>query len=319
MEFPFYTEDEIRQLSRCTLCPRECAVNRFNGGLGYCKSDAGMNIASVCIHRGEEPPISGPEGICNVFFSGCNLRCIYCQNYEISRPCGGIRLESPGYEETIDRIAGILSGGVKALGFVSPSHVIPQVKAIIRGLNEKGYKPITVFNTNSYDKKETIFSLDGLIDVYLPDYKYINASTAEKYSDSPDYPEIAFRAIKEMYYQKGSVLVTDSEGRAENGMLLRHLVLPGHTAESIELIGKVAYDISTGIHISLMSQYHPVTGVGQHPYLKRTLYRSEYHAVVNHMEGLGFRNGWIQDMDSHRNYRPDFSRDHPFEYYVMDC
>lgn len=222
-------------------------------------------------------------------------------------------MESPGYEEALERIAGMLSGSVKAVGFVSPSHVIPQVKAIIRGLNKKGHKPITVFNTNSYDKKETIAGLDGLIDVYLPDYKYIDASTAEKYSDSPDYPETAFRAIKEMYYQKGSVLTTDTEGRAENGLLLRHLVLPGHTDKSMELLGKLAYDISTGINISLMSQYHPVPGVGRFPDLNRTLYRSEYQAVVKHMEELGFRNGWIQDMDSHCNYRPDFSQEHPFE------
>ncbi|NMC38628.1 MAG: 4Fe-4S cluster-binding domain-containing protein [Bacteroidales bacterium] len=313
MEFPYYTEDEIRQLSECTLCPRECGVNRLRGELGYCNSDAGMNIATICIHRGEEPVISGPEGICNIFFSGCNLRCVYCQNYEISRPCAGTRFKSPSYEEVVERIAGMLSGSVKAVGFVSPSHVIPQVKAIIRGLNKKGYKPITVFNTNGYDKKETIVSLEGLIDVYLPDYKYINASTAEKLSDSPDYPEIAFRAIREMYYQKGSVLVTDQEGRAENGLLLRHLVLPGHIDESMKLLGKLAYDISTGINISLMSQYHPVAGTSHYPDLDRPLYRSEYTAVVKYMEELGFRKGWIQDMDSHGNYRPDFSREHPFE------
>lgn len=319
MEIQFYTDDEIRQLSKCTLCPRECAVNRLAGDLGYCGADAGMNIASICIHRGEEPPISGPEGICNIFFSGCNLRCIYCQNYEISRPCREIRPESPGYEETIDRITEILAGGVKTVGFVSPSHVIPQVKAIIRGLKATGLDPITVYNTNGYDKRETIVSLDGLIGVYLPDYKYFDASTAKKFSDSPDYPDTAYRAIKEMYYQKGSVLVKDSEGRAENGLLLRHLVLPGHAAESMKILKKLANDLSTGISVSLMSQYHPVPDVNDHPELGRTLYRSEYFAVKKYLEELGFRNGWIQDMDSHLNYRPDFSQKHPFEYPGKDC
>ncbi len=313
MKFHYYTDEEIRLLSECTMCPRECAVNRFGGGSGYCKSDAGMNIASICVHRGEEPTISGPEGICNVFFSGCNLRCIYCQNWEISNPSGEPELKSFGYEEAIDRIADILSNGIKAIGFVSPSHVIPQVKAIIRGLHARGLRPVTVFNTNSYDKKETICSLEGLIDVYLPDFKYANSASAEAFSDAPDYPETALRAIREMYFQKGSVLMTDSGGRAENGLIVRHLVLPGRAEESRELLGRLADDISRGIHISLMSQYHPVPAVGHHPDLKRTLYRSEYSAVVRYMEELGFRNGWIQDMESHRNYRPDFSREHPFE------
>ncbi|HNR41203.1 MAG TPA: radical SAM protein [Bacteroidales bacterium] len=313
MDFHYYTGEEIRLLSECTLCPRECGVNRFGGGTGYCKSDAGMNVASICIHRGEEPAISGPEGICNIFFSGCNLRCIYCQNYEISNPCRRIRIKSPGYDEVLDRIAALLKGGVKAVGFVSPSHVIPQVKAIIRGLHAKGYRPVTVFNTNGYDRKSTISSLEGLIDVYLPDLKYIDPNSAEEFSGAPDYPETAMNAIREMYFQKGSVLITDSEGRAENGLIVRHLVLPGHADDSMELLERLARDVSRGIHISLMSQYHPVPAVRHHPDLGRSLYASEYSAVAKYAGELGFRNGWFQGLESHGNYRPDFSREHPFE------
>jgi putative pyruvate formate lyase activating enzyme len=165
-----YTRDEIALLSECTLCPRECRVNRFEGGTGYCGSDAGMNIASICIHRGEEPPVSGPEGICNIFFSGCNLKCIYCQNHDISRPCSQEYRRSLSLNETLDTITEILAQGIKAIGFVSPSHVVPQVRGIIRGLNARGFNPVTVYNTNSYDKPEVIDSLDGMIDVYLPDY-----------------------------------------------------------------------------------------------------------------------------------------------------
>ena len=309
----FYDDDDIKLLSNCTLCHRECKVNRFNVGNGYCRSDAAANIASICIHRGEEPPISGPDGICNIFFSGCNLNCIYCQNHEISRPDAECRDRSTGFNEALDIISTMLDKGIKAVGFVSPSHVVPQVKAIIRALKSIGYQPVTVYNTNGYDRKETITSLDGMIDVYLPDYKYLNPALADEFSDAPGYPEVALTAIKEMYFQKGSVLATDMEGRAESGILIRHLVLPGHVDESKQVLRTLAEEISPGINISLMSQYHPIPYVSNHHDLKRILYKSEYEAVVEEMEDLGFRNGWIQDMNSFQNYRPDFRRDDPFE------
>ena len=206
-----YDQYDIKLLSNCTLCPRECRVDRFKGGTGYCRSDADTNIASICIHRGEEPPISGPDGICNIFFSGCNMRCVYCQNHEISRPGAECRSSSASFDNAIKTISGILDQGIKAVGFVSTSHVVPQVKAIIKALNSLGHKPITVYNTNSYEKKETICSLEGLIDVYLPDYKYVTANTARELSDTSDYPDVALAAVKEIYFQKGSVLSTDKE------------------------------------------------------------------------------------------------------------
>ena len=308
-----YDINELKILENCTLCPRECRVNRFEGGNGYCSMDAGLNIATICIHRGEEPVISGKEGICDIFFAGCNLHCIYCQNHEISQ-CdfqGGNSLTN--FEEVLDKIIKILSEGIPAIGFVSPSHVLPQVKAIIRGVNGRGYRPITVYNTNSYDKLETIRSLDGLIDIYLPDYKYVTSEIASEYSDASDYPEIALRAIKEMYYQKGSTLPIDENGRAERGILIRHLVLPGQMEESKKVLRTIAEELSPGVHLSLMSQYHPTTEVRNHPVLNRSLYKSEYDEVVKEMEILGFRNGWIQDMDSNVTYRPDFRKENPFE------
>jgi putative pyruvate formate lyase activating enzyme len=216
-------------------------------------------------------------------------------------------------EEVLDQIIKLLSDGIPAVGFVSPSHVVPQVKAIINGLNALGYKPITVYNTNGYDKLETIRSLSGLIDVYLPDYKYVTKRIASEYSDASDYPETALKAIKEMYYQKGSTLLIYEKGRAETGMLIRHLVLPGHVEESKRVLISIAEELSPGVHLSLMSQYHPTEQVRHHPILNRSLYNAEYEAVVETMEALGFRNGWIQDMDSNLNYRPDFSKENPFE------
>ena len=275
--------------------------------------DAGLNISTICIHRGEEPVISGKEGICNIFFAGCNLHCIFCQNHEISQ-CdykGGNNYS--GLEDVLDRIIMILSEGVPAVGFVSPSHVVPQVKTIIKGLNDRGYNPLTVYNTNSYDKFETIRSLDGLIDIYLPDYKYVSSEIASQFSDASDYPEIALKAIKEMYYQKGSTLCLDENGRAERGLLIRHLVLPDHVEESKKVLRTIAEELSPGVHLSLMSQYHPTLNVLNHPVLNRSLYKKEYDEVVAEMEQLGFRNGWIQDMDSNLNYRPDFRKENPFE------
>jgi len=308
-----YNKEEQELLSSCTLCPRECRVNRFQEGSGYCGMDAGMNIASICIHRGEEPPISGPAGICNIFFSGCNLHCIYCQNHDISRPDATCRRSKTTLKATLDIIERILSDDIKAVGFVSPSHVVHQVKAIIRGLNERGLKPVTVYNTNSYDKPEVIDVLDGIIDVYLPDYKYVTSGIAEEYSDAPDYPEVALKALRRMYYQKGSTLTCDEAGRAERGILIRHLVLPGHIDESKKVLRSIAEELSPGMHISLMSQYHPIPFVKSHNKLKRTLYKAEYKSVVETMESLGFRNAWVQDMDSYKNYRPDFRKEHPFE------
>jgi len=308
-----YTDIEHNILSCCNLCPRRCLVNRYEGGKGFCSTDAGMNIAAICIHKGEEPPISGSLGICNIFFAGCNLHCIYCQNHEISRT-GQVNLTAGiTYKKALDTICNILSNGIKTIGFVSPSHVVPQVKAIIRGLNERGLKPVTVYNTNGYDLPEVIDSLAGMIDIYLPDYKYCTFKIAEEYSNAADYPEVALKALKRMYFQMGSSLLIDRDGYAEKGLLIRHLVLPGHSEESKKVLKRIAEELSPGVHISLMSQYHPTKSVKNHPVLNRALYREEYESVVKNMENLDFRNVWIQDMDSDLNYLPDFSREHPFE------
>ncbi|MGA1977106.1 MAG: radical SAM protein [Bacteroidales bacterium] len=308
-----YTREERELLSNCTLCPRECRADRFRGGDGYCGADAGMNIASVCIHRGEEPPVSGPDGICNIFFTGCNMRCIYCQNYDISRPAGKPIKDTGSLEVVLDKIERIISQGIRAVGFVSPSHVIPQVRSIIRGLKARGLNPVMVYNTNGYDKPEVIDSLDGMIDVWLPDYKYVTPGLALEYSDTADYPGIALKALGRMYYQTGSTLRLDENGVAEKGMLIRHLVLPGHAEESMKVLRSIAEELSPGVHLSLMSQYHPVPGVNDHFLLNRSVYREEYELVAEEMQRLGFRNGWVQDMDSNLNYRPDFRKENPFE------
>lgn len=303
---------DVHLFENCTLCPRECNADRINTREGYCDTGAGFEVASVTIHKGEEPTISGRDGICNIFFTGCNLRCAYCQNHEISRPEAGKKLRNIDLDELLNSVEGILQTGIRSVGFVSPSHVVPQVKAIINGLNKRGLHPVTVYNTNGYDKVSVLRSLEGLIDVYLPDFKYISSTLSSKYSEAPDYPEIALKAIKEMYYHMGSALLTDNNGEVERGLIIRHLVLPGHTEESIKVLRCISEEISTGVSISLMSQYHPVSGAGLVPPLNRTVYKEEYQLVVEEMNRLGFRNGWSQEMDSHANYLPDFKKIDPF-------
>jgi putative pyruvate formate lyase activating enzyme len=275
--------------------------------------DAGLNISSICIHRGEEPVISGKKGICNVFFAGCNMHCIYCQNHEISRPGTNVQHEGQELNSVLDRIEYFLANGASSVGFVSPSHVVPQVKAIIGGLHSRGLKPTVIYNTNSYDKPETLRSISELVDVYLPDYKYVTNDISLTYSDTNDYPRVALRALREMYWQKGSSLLTNDTGTAESGMLIRHLVLPGNVQESIKVLESIAEELSPGVHLSLMSQYHPVADVRSHTELNRSVYMDEYYEVVEAMERLGFRNGYVQDLESYQNYRPDFSREDPFE------
>jgi len=308
-----YNIYDYNLLSNCTICPRECGVNRFRGSDGYCGTDAGFNIASICIHRGEEPPVSGPSGICNIFFSGCNLKCIYCQNHDISRPCRTGPALTMSFDSVLDQVEAILDKGIKALGFVSPSHSIPQMKAIINGLNDRGREPVIVYNTSSYDKSSVLREIEDLIDVYLPDYKYATNDISFSYSDAYDYPEVALKALKEMYYQKGSKLHIDDDGMATRGMMIRHLVLPGHSEESKAVLRKIAEELSPGVNISLMSQYYPAGEAQKNSILNRPLYAEEYNSVADEMARLGFRNGWLQDPGSSNNYLPDFNKKHPFE------
>jgi putative pyruvate formate lyase activating enzyme len=303
----------MNSLSFCTLCPRNCGADRFSGKLGYCKSDAQIRISSICAHKGEESVISGEKGICNIFFPHCNLQCVYCQNFDISNNKKSSLPEPVAFNDLITRICSVLEQTENIVGFVSPSHYIPQMLAIIRGIKETGRNPKFVYNTNGYDKVETLKSLEGVIDVYLPDFKYMDAGLAYRYSGARDYPQTASLAIKEMYRQKGSTLILNDEGIAEWGIILRHLVLPNAVSQSIQVLRYIAEEISPNLHISLMSQYYPTPRVKDHPFLNRTLTAKEYQQVLDAMYKFGFHRGWTQELESHASYRPDFSEEKPFE------
>jgi putative pyruvate formate lyase activating enzyme len=305
-------EDDFRLLENCSLCPRNCHVNRLFGENGYCNAGAGFEIASISVHKGEEPVISGEKGICNVFFSHCNLQCVYCQNFQISSKVCLIKSPHLNLKEIVDSIINILKGGVENLGFVSPSHMIPQMKSIILELHREGYFPYIVYNTNAYDSVETLKTLEEFIDVYLPDFKYSNPMLSQKWSDASDYPETAGKAIREMYRQKGNTIHLNKNSIAERGLIVRHLVLPGEVENSIGVLRYLAEEVSNRITLSLMSQYHPISKVSQTVPLNRKIRQAEYESVVAEMEKLGFSKGWVQDFDSADFYLPDFESERPF-------
>jgi putative pyruvate formate lyase activating enzyme len=295
------------------LCPRACSVDRTDGKLGYCRTDFGLPISSICCHLGEEPVLSGSRGICNIFFAHCNLQCIYCQNHQISSNRGDLKPMKMSIEEAVDQIETILRKGARGVGFVSPSHCLTQMRSIMTALNDRGIHPTFVYNTNSYDRLDTIRALEGAIDIFLPDMKYMDNELAHEYSDTTDYVGVATKALIEMYRQKGADIELDGDGYITSGMIIRHLALPGHIDNSIAVLRFIARELSVDVHISLMAQYHPTPAVRDHPKLGRCLRAEEYDRVVEEFERLGFYRGWLQDLSSPSHYLPDFEKRHPFE------
>lgn len=302
-------------IHNCTMCPRKCGADRTSDKLGVCGIDAHVHISDVCVHKGEEPVLGGDKGVINVFFSSCNLRCVYCQNYQISQQ-KPTKKEITSCQQAATRIARFLCNGegINTVGFVSPTHQVFQMKTIIDLLRKRGYNPTIIYNTNAYDDPETLRELEGYVDIYLPDYKYSDPELAVRLSSAPDYPDKALAAIKEMYYQKGSRLVLNDEGIAESGLIIRHLVLPNHVENSINALKNIAYDISPNIHISLMSQYYPEYKALEMPDLNRNITANEYEKVCDAAADLGLVKGWQQQLNSSNTYRPDFAKDgNPFE------
>ena len=303
----------FEELRDCVCCPRECHARRLDGELGYCRTGADFSIGAICVHRGEEPVFGGERGICNIFFTRCNLQCRYCQNRQISRNRGEILEYRLRFEEVIARVERLLETGTRHVGFVSPSHCIPQMKALIARLENRRPRPVFVMNTNAYDKADALRSLEGLVDVYLPDLKYMDSALSARFSDAADYPEIAAAALREMYRQKGSYLMLDADGHAESGLIIRHLVLPGQVENSRRCLRFIAEELSPSVHVSLLAQYQPTPEVAGDPDFGRRLRPQEYAEVVAELERLGFYRGWTQELTSAGHYAPDFAQAHPFE------
>lgn len=293
----------------CTKCPRKCQTEH-----GFCNADsASPEVASVYIHTGEEPPLCGRRGISNIFFAHCNLQCCYCQNHEISRATvDASRIGLRGVDQIVDATIRSLKQSENMVGFVSATQYSDLVPLIVERLHELGHYPTVVYNSNGYESLEVLKTIAPYIDIYLPDYKYAFPDIAARYSNAKDYPEVAGNAIKEMFNQKGSALATDEDGMAFRGIIIRHLVLPGQVENSLACLEWIAENISTNVHISLMSQYYPPSGLDLPDQLGRTLKQEEYDKVVDRFYSLGFHKGWVQDLCAAENYHPHFETETSF-------
>jgi len=303
-------EDELLLLEKCELCPRKCGVNRLNGEKGYCGIANEIIIAHYGPHYGEEPPISGTKGSGTIFFSSCNLRCIFCQNYQISQ-------YREGESYTVEELAGIFilleKQGCHNINLVSPTPYVPFIATAIRKARLKGLKIPFVYNTNAYENVESLKILDGLIDIYMPDFKYWNAGVAKKLSHVPvdkSYPEHAAAAILEMKRQTGVLTIKD--GVATRGLLIRHLVLPGGLAGSDKIIEWIRDNLGTDTFISLMSQYYPVHKASQYPLMNRRIKHEEYDRLTDLLIDGGLKNVFIQKLESAPLFVPDFKKEEPF-------
>ena len=302
------------RLSSCDICPRECGVNRLEGERGFCHSASLPVVASVCAHHGEEPVLSGSRGSGTIFFGNCNMRCLYCQNHQISQD----RARQQANEIDCQTLAKHMlylqdELGCHNINFVSPSHFVPQlVRAVMEAVPMGLHLPL-VYNTNAYDSLNSLKELDGIISVYLPDLRYASNKWARKLSQAPNYVKHARTAIKEMYRQVGD-LVMDEEGLARKGLIVRHLILPDGIAGSEESLNWLANEVSPAVTVSIMSQYFPSHWASRVPTLSKTISPAEYAEVVELVDRLGLENGWLQEMGASENYQPDFRKEgHPFE------
>ena len=314
----------------CTACPRHCAVDRACGERGYCGCGQRIRVAKWMLHMWEEPCVSGPHpardsvtlplpdchprnadwaahlqpqsvrGSGAIFFCGCNLRCVYCQNSEISGGGAGIPMSDEDVMRTFDRL---IEKGAHNLNLVTPTHYADSVARIL----EKYHSPVPiVYNCGGYESVKTLKRLEGLVDIYLPDFKYADSALAAEYSHAPDYFERASEAIKEMNRQVG-VLKLDSDGIAERGLIIRHLVLPGAVSNTKKVLRWIKENLPEGTVVSLMSQYTPCAKAAEHPPLDRRISKYEYEIALDAMIDLGFDNGYVQSRCSaQKDFIPDF-------------
>ena len=303
----------------CLSCPRHCAVDRSRQR-GFCGAPAELQVSAVCLHRGEEPVLTGasagsaPSGIVNIFFSHCSLQCIYCQNAAIAgHDVDDALVHYRSVDAVADRVAELLPQSSGVVGLVTAAHYVDYVVPLVEAIHRRGFHPAVVYNSSGYEDVDALRSLEGIVDIYLPDFKYMDPRLAEVCSHAADYPQVATQAIAEMYRQVGSGLLTD-DGIAFRGMIIRHLVLPGHVDNSLACLDWIADHLPSNIHLSLMAQYFPPDGIALPAPLDRTLTDDEYKTVVDHCNRLGFSRGWLQEMSSQHYYRPDFTNPvNPFE------
>jgi len=299
------------RLSHCECCPRHCGVDRLAGEAGFCRVPSGILISHAGLHFGEEPPLSGSRGSGTVFFAGCNLRCVFCQNYQISQEFE----HNPTWLLTADELASIMlqlqGEGAHNINFVSPSHMVLQMADAIVLARDKGLLIPVVYNSNGYDEVESLRLIRGLVDIYLPDLKYLDNALAGRLSAAGDYADIVPGVLEEMLDQVGHLQLDDA-GVATRGLLVRHLVLPSYLDNSRKCL-KFLAELSPDIAVSIMSQYSPQYRACQYPGIDRTLTEEEYDDIMGYALDLGLDNAFIQELASQDLLIPDFRQDKPFE------
>lgn len=293
----------LEKLSSCTLCPHMCKINRLENKIGRCGCNDKIKIALASLHMFEEPCITGKNGSGTVFFSHCNLNCVYCQNYEISQLHNGKEIS---IQELADIFIEQQNKGAENINLVTPTMYVYQIIEAIKIAKTHGLKIPIVYNSNGYESIDTIKLLNGYIDVYLPDLKYSDNSLAKEYSNVTNYFEIATNAIMEMYYQVGLPQFSE-DGLIKKGVLIRHLILPNHVDNSKKVLDWIKSSLPKDIYVSIMAQYFPTHKAHEYENLNRKIYDTELEEIKNYLSFLGIHNGYIQELGTHEEeYVPNF-------------
>ena len=308
-------ENRVLQLEKllesCTICPKDCGNNRLKDEIAACYSGKLPIVSSYTAHFGEEPVLSGTRGAGNIFFGNCNLRCVYCQNYQISQTWKEQKRNEISHERLAEMMLELQERGCHNIGFVSPTHFVPQMARAILIAAEKGLRLPIVYNTNAYDSVEVLKLLDGIIDIYLPDLKYAENDAGFQYSKVRNYTDFARKAIKEMFRQTGDKLIFDKNGLLQKGLVIRLLVLPNDLAGIEENLRWIRDELSPKVAISLMAQYYATNKAAtdeRYILLSRRISEREWFSTIEILEELGMEEGFMQEYEAASHYyRPDFS------------
>lgn len=290
----------------CRLCPRECGADRKRGQKGRCGvSGEGVMAARAALHMWEEPCISGEAGSGTVFFSGCSLGCVYCQNYDLARAWAGKRISTGRLGEVFFKLQ---EAGAANINLVTPTHYTTEIIQAVKTARKQGLVLPIVYNCGGYEKRETLQMLEGTVDIYLTDFKYMDEEAAARYSKAPDYPEVAKEALKEMVRQMKGDTVFDEQGMMTKGVIVRHLLLPGHLKNAKAVVKYLYESYGNQIYLSLMNQYTPLPQVlKEFPELSRRVTKREYERLVDYALSLGVENGFIQEGETaEESFIPDF-------------
>jgi putative pyruvate formate lyase activating enzyme len=295
----------MNSLESCRLCARNCGVNRDSGEIGVCGQTSELVVARAALHMWEEPCISGEAGSGAVFFSGCNLRCVFCQNHNIA---GGLVGKKITVERLIDIFFELEEEGANNINLVTPTHYVQQIVEAINKAKVKGIKIPFVYNTGCYEKLETVKMLEGLIDIYLPDMKYKSGVMSQRYSHAKDYFQVACIALEEMVRQVGDAVFDETTEIMKKGVIVRHLLLPGGLEDSKEVVRYLYNTYKDSIYISLMNQYTPLPHVTKYEEINRKVTKKEYDKLVNFAIDLGVENGFIQEgKTASESFIPEFN------------